>query len=330
MPDTITPVPTREDLRRRPRERSGRRGRVVASILAALVVIGVVAVLARSVLAPDLLSSTDQSLLRPATTPSPSAGARAGTVVQAGTGAAGTPADLGTVKGKYTLRGPSSAPKGSWAAFALTGPKKMLKYDLTAPFRYTIDTTKFPNGTYTLSVMVVTEGSEATTASRTLTIKNPSKSSTDQDTKTGSGSGGSSSGGGTTTSGGSSVAAQVVSLTNKERAKAGCGALSTNAKLTSVAQAHSVDMAKNNYFDHNSQNGDTPFDRMKAAGYSYRTAAENIAKGQRTAADVMDAWMNSEGHRANILNCGLTQIGVGYTKDAGGTPYWTQDFGTPM
>ncbi len=127
------------------------------------------------------------------------------------------------------------------------------------------------------------------------------------------------------------VTTQVVTLTNAERAKAGCGPLTVNATLTAVAQAHSQDMATNDYLDHNSRDGRTPFDRMTAAGYRYSTAAENIAAGQRTPQDVMSAWMNSAGHRANILNCALTQIGVGYATDSSSTygVYWTQDFGTP-
>lgn len=123
----------------------------------------------------------------------------------------------------------------------------------------------------------------------------------------------------------------MVSLTNAERAKAGCGALTINATLTSVARAHSKDMAVNGYFDHNSQDGRTPFQRMSQAGYTYSAAAENIAAGQPTAQAVVTAWMNSAGHRANILNCALTQIGVGVYR-ASGSPYgvyWTQDFGTP-
>jgi uncharacterized protein YkwD len=127
------------------------------------------------------------------------------------------------------------------------------------------------------------------------------------------------------------VTTQVVTLTNAERAKAGCGPLTVDATLTAVAQAHSQDMATSDYFDHNSQDGRTPFDRMTAAGYRYSTAAENIAAGQRTPQDVMTAWMNSPGHRANILNCALTQIGVGYAAASSSTygVYWTQDFGTP-
>jgi uncharacterized protein YkwD len=129
----------------------------------------------------------------------------------------------------------------------------------------------------------------------------------------------------------SDVTTAVVTLTNAERAKAGCRSLTVNATLTAVAQAHSQDMATNDYFDHDSQDGQTPFDRMTAAGYRYSTAAENIAAGQRTPQDVMAAWMNSAGHRANILNCALTEIGVGYAASSSSEygVYWTQDFGTP-
>ena len=127
------------------------------------------------------------------------------------------------------------------------------------------------------------------------------------------------------------VTGQVVTLTNAERAKAGCGPLSVDSTLTAVAQAHSQDMATHNYFDHNSQDGRSPFDRMTAAGYSFATAAENIAAGQRTPQDVMTSWMNSPGHKANILNCALRQIGVGYATSSASQygVYWTQDFGTP-
>jgi uncharacterized protein YkwD len=121
---------------------------------------------------------------------------------------------------------------------------------------------------------------------------------------------------------------RVVTLTNEQRAAAGCGPLNSNPNLTTAAQGHSDDMATNHYFDHNSQNGDTPWDRMNAAGYTgWTLAGENIAEGQKTPQDVMDAWMNSEGHRANILNCAFNDIGVGYAVSDDGDPYWTQDFG---
>lgn len=127
-------------------------------------------------------------------------------------------------------------------------------------------------------------------------------------------------------------AARVVTLTNSARATAGCPALTVDARLTGVAQAHSADMARYDYFSHTSRDGRTPFDRIRAAGYRYSMAAENIAAGQRTPEDVVRAWMNSPGHRANILNCGLRQIGVGYAVNTASIyqVYWTQNFGTPL
>ncbi|WP_346235801.1 CAP domain-containing protein [Lysinibacillus telephonicus] len=116
---------------------------------------------------------------------------------------------------------------------------------------------------------------------------------------------------------------QVVDLTNAERAKAGLKPLQISNPLMNVAQAKSEDMAKNNYFSHTSPTYGSPFDQIKAAGISYRSAGENIAQGQRTPEEVVQAWMNSEGHRANILNGNYTHIGVGYVADGN---YWTQQF----
>ncbi|MDN5859106.1 MAG: CAP domain-containing protein [Pseudonocardia sp.] len=119
------------------------------------------------------------------------------------------------------------------------------------------------------------------------------------------------------------VEAQVVILTNQARADAGCAALRVDPRIASAAQAHSDDMAKRNYFEHDSLDGRTFADRLRAAGYP-RPGAENIAFGQRSASEVMAAWLDSPGHRRNILDCDLVAIGVGYNPD--GT-YWTQDFG---
>jgi uncharacterized protein YkwD len=124
---------------------------------------------------------------------------------------------------------------------------------------------------------------------------------------------------------GTALENEVVRLTNVERAKAGCGALKHDAQLHTAAYNHSADMSAKNYFDHNSQNGQSFADRIKAAGYVFTAAAENIAKGYPTAQAVVQGWMNSPGHRQNILNCAYTEIGVGYV--AAGGPYWTQDFG---
>ncbi|HRF48356.1 MAG TPA: CAP domain-containing protein [Anaerolineales bacterium] len=128
---------------------------------------------------------------------------------------------------------------------------------------------------------------------------------------------------------------QVLALTNAERAKVGCPALTINNTLGIVAQAHARDMGDNDFFSHDSLNGDSPFDRMTAAGYRFSSAAENIAAGYGTPASVVAGWMGSSGHRANILNCNLTEIGIGYykmTSDTGDVNYyhyWVQDFGRP-
>ena len=128
-----------------------------------------------------------------------------------------------------------------------------------------------------------------------------------------------------TASGG--VAAQVLTLVNAERAKAGCGALATSSALQAAAQGHSADMAANDYFSHTSQDGRSFSDRIRAAGYTGGAIAENIAAGQATASAVMTSWMNSSGHRANILNCAYRYLGVGYAKGGTYGTYWTQDFG---
>ncbi|WP_216858007.1 CAP domain-containing protein [Actinomadura verrucosospora] len=121
-------------------------------------------------------------------------------------------------------------------------------------------------------------------------------------------------------------ASQVVALVNAERAKHGCRALTVNSRLARAAQAFSSDMRARNFFDHTDPDGKDPGDRITAAGYRWSSYGENIAKGQATPASVMDAWMHSSGHRANILNCGFKEIGVGVVLSGG--PYWTQDFGT--
>jgi uncharacterized protein YkwD len=119
---------------------------------------------------------------------------------------------------------------------------------------------------------------------------------------------------------------QVLTLVNQQRASNGCGALRDDPKLTVAAREHSADMANQGYFDHNSPNGATPWDRIKAAGYA-DPSAENIAAGQANPTDVMNAWMNSEGHRANILNCSSKAIGIGFWRGGSYGTYWTQDFG---
>ncbi|WP_458462951.1 CAP domain-containing protein [Paenibacillus sp.] len=119
----------------------------------------------------------------------------------------------------------------------------------------------------------------------------------------------------------SDFAAQVVKLVNAERAKAGLNALASDALLDKVAVAKVKDMSNNNYFDHQSPTYGSPFDMMKQFGVTYSYAGENIAKGQKTPQEVVTAWMNSEGHRANILSKNFTHIGVGYYNG-----YWAQEF----
>ena len=110
---------------------------------------------------------------------------------------------------------------------------------------------------------------------------------------------------------------------NVERAKYGLAALTEDASLTRTARMKSQDMHDNRYFDHNSPTYGSPFDLMKAQGIRYRTAGENIAMGYATPEAVVSAWMNSSGHRANILNASYTKIGVGYVANGN---YWTQHF----
>lgn len=116
---------------------------------------------------------------------------------------------------------------------------------------------------------------------------------------------------------------QVLTLTNAERAKQGLTSLQADTKLMAAAREKSEDMQKNNYFSHTSPTFGSPFDRLKALGISYKAAGENIAKGQRTPAQVVQAWMDSPGHRANILNAKYTHLGVGFVENG---YYWTQQF----
>ncbi|MBE6675094.1 MAG: SafA/ExsA family spore coat assembly protein [Ruminococcaceae bacterium] len=116
---------------------------------------------------------------------------------------------------------------------------------------------------------------------------------------------------------------EVVRLVNKERTQRGLKALTYDWQLSRVARYKSQDMSDNNYFSHTSPTYGSPFEMMKKFGISYRSAGENIAKGQRTPEEVVNAWMNSSGHRANILSTSFTKIGVGYVSKG---KYWTQMF----
>ena len=116
---------------------------------------------------------------------------------------------------------------------------------------------------------------------------------------------------------------QVVDLVNKERVANGLKPLSVDWEVARVAEHKSQDMLNKNYFSHTSPTYGSPFDMLKNYGIKYRSAGENIAKGQRSAQEVVNAWMNSSGHRANILNSSYTHIGVGYVSNG---HYWTQLF----
>ena len=123
-----------------------------------------------------------------------------------------------------------------------------------------------------------------------------------------------------------SMEKQVASLANNERKAKGLAALALDSQLSKLARLKAEDMAKNGYFSHTSPTYGSAFDMMKKYGVSYRTAGENIAKGQKTPEAVMNGWMNSSGHRANILSSAHTHIGVGYAKDSKGNTYWVQIF----
>ncbi|MBQ8133923.1 MAG: sporulation protein [Clostridia bacterium] len=156
-------------------------------------------------------------------------------------------------------------------------------------------------GTATPQVSVPTAPSQPTTPETTTETKTPV----------------------TTDSSVSAYEQQVVELVNNYRAQYGLNPVTLNTELSKVARLKSQDMKDKGYFSHTSPTYGSPFDMMKQFGISYRTAGENIAMGQRTPEAVMEAWMNSEGHRANILNSSYTQIGVGYVADGN---YWTQMF----
>ena len=124
---------------------------------------------------------------------------------------------------------------------------------------------------------------------------------------------------------------ELLRLTNLERQKVGLAPLKLSLSLTRAAQLHSTDMARNSYFSHTGQNGSSMADRAKATGYKYSYLGENIAAGRSTAEGTIRQWMNSSGHRANILNRSFTEIGFGYANDQNSNykHYWVQVFGTP-
>jgi uncharacterized protein YkwD len=121
---------------------------------------------------------------------------------------------------------------------------------------------------------------------------------------------------------------RVVGIVNEERRKAGLPRLTAQAQLAQAARAYSTDMATRNFFSHYSPEGSTVADRVALTGYPFAVVGENIAWGQKDARQVMNAWMNSRGHRANILSVHYTEIGVGVAADKKGNLVWTQNFGS--
>ncbi|PRX20894.1 CAP domain-containing protein [Actinoplanes italicus] len=125
------------------------------------------------------------------------------------------------------------------------------------------------------------------------------------------------------------VQQQVLALVNRNRRTAGCDPITLDRRLIEAANRHAADMARRDYFDHESPRGDRAGERVTDAGYVWRRYGENIAKGQDSPYEVMNDWMNSPGHRENILDCQLDQMGVGLALASDKTPYWVQDFATP-
>jgi uncharacterized protein YkwD len=308
---------------------SGLRSRRVVLVIAPLAVLTVLGLIffGRPLLGSPSASALASAQLGPIPTAAHSTAAAEAAATQA---AEPKLTDLGVAKGSFSLKGPAAA-KGGFVVFVVDGPKRVVRTDASAPFSVKLNTKALPNGTYTVTVLSTRKGKSSVVSTSTLRIKNPKPKPKPTPTASKPGSGGSGgSGGGSSTGTNSSYTSQVLSLTNVERAKVGCKALSEDSRLTKAAQDHSADMAAKNYFSHDSQDGRSPFDRMKDVGYSFSAAAENIAMGQQTPASVMDAWMNSPGHKANILNCTYTELGVGYAVNKSGAPYWTQDFGKPL
>lgn len=131
----------------------------------------------------------------------------------------------------------------------------------------------------------------------------------------------------------------VLSEVNSARAKAGCGPLRLNGKLTAAAKGHAKAMAEQNFFGHAGKDGARFTSRLQRQGYSYRSAAENIAAGQKSAGQVVASWLKSAGHRRNILNCRMTETGIALVYQADDRPirgnpaplryYWVQVFAAP-
>lgn len=160
-------------------------------------------------------------------------------------------------------------------------------------------------------------------------LGNGSTTISDNTSNTGNGSANGGGGGSSVGANGSStLASQVIALVNDERARAGVAPLTANGLLTTAAGAHAADMAVNGFFSHTGSDGSSSADRATRAGYNWSSVGENIAMGATSAEQVMEMWMNSSGHRANILNGSFTEIGV--ALDSRGGSLWVQVFARPQ
>ncbi|WP_455358191.1 CAP domain-containing protein [Streptomyces sp. SYSU K21746] len=242
-----------------------------------------------------------------------------GGVVAAGAGDQGGKSDSVETAAADEISGPSGGPGAAGSASPLASPSAV------------------PSGTASPSASATASATPKRTASPSAapTAKAKTKATTGRSGTGTSGGGtrpapggGSGGSGGSGGGGGSSdgVEGQVVALVNKERAAAGCSPVTSNAKLTRAADNYSDVMAASGVMSHTGPDGSTMTSRVEAAGYVWSTLGENIARGQADAAAVMNSWMNSPGHRANILNCAFKEIGVGVHAGDGG-PWWTQNFG---
>lgn len=126
-----------------------------------------------------------------------------------------------------------------------------------------------------------------------------------------------------------SVQEQALELANRERRQGGCADLTIDRRLIEAADAHATDMATLGYLKHRDNHGNRVGERVTNTGYQWSRVGENLARGQSSVYDVVDGWMNSSVHRANILDCELSQVGVGLAYASDGTPYWVQAFATP-
>jgi uncharacterized protein YkwD len=122
---------------------------------------------------------------------------------------------------------------------------------------------------------------------------------------------------------------RVLALVNANRRRGGCRPLSLDRRLTAAADEHASEMAHRRYFAHESPDGAGAGDRVRDAGYRWSRYGENIARGPDSASEVVNGWMHSPGHRRNIMDCRLRQMGLGLAFDRRRTPYWVQDFATP-